>query len=218
MTGVKESVATILCLAGRIGPSVATKRDSHPTSRFGRGPLDFYWALPPITRTLLTAFLITGIGSLISMDPLRQMYLQWGLVLGRFPPQLWRLVLCFAFLGTPSLGFLFHLVWLIQYGAQYERAKFPASVADAVVMIAFGMGAIAALDAAFPWARLGFHGVSLLYYLIYGWSRTHGSQQVSFMGLINLPGQYLPFLFVVMDLVQGASIAAPLLGIAAGHL
>lgn len=180
--------------------------------------MDFFWALPPITRTLLATFLITGIGSLLSEGPLHQMYLQWPLILGRFPPQLWRLVLNFAFIGRPSISYLFHLVWLVQYAGQFERAKFSHSVADSATMLGFGMAAILGLDAAFPFARVGFHGLSLLYYLMYGWSRVNASTQVSIMGVVAVPGLYMPFLFLVMDLVQGASIAAPLLGIASGHL
>lgn len=121
--------------------------------------------------------------------------------------------------ASPSPGPL-HVIdpHRVQYGGQYERAKFAHSAADAATMLLFGMASLLLLDLALPPARIGFHGLSLLYMLVYAWSRANPTAQVSFMGLLTLPGLYLPGVFVAMDLLQGQSVAAPLLGIAAGHL
>ncbi|KAL6769681.1 DER1 [Auxenochlorella protothecoides x Auxenochlorella symbiontica] len=181
------------------------------------GPAAFYWGLPPMTRLLLTCFLVTGLGALVGVLPYTHMYLDWHYLL-RVPPQVWRLLLNFTFIGSPSFGYLIRLIWLVQYGGQYERAKFAHSAADAATMLLFGMASLLLLDLALPPARIGFHGLSLLYMLVYAWSRANPTAQVSFMGLLTLPGLYLPGVFVAMDLLQGQSVAAPLLGIAAGHL
>ena len=57
-----------------------------PHARARRGPLDFYWALPPLTRTLLTTFVATCLGAWAGVLPAMHMYLAWG-KLWALPPQ-----------------------------------------------------------------------------------------------------------------------------------
>lgn len=105
----------------------------------------------------------------------------------------------------------------IQYGAAYERQKFASSTADAVTMLSVVMGTLVALDAAVPMARTGFHGLEIVYALVHLWSREHAEAKVSFFGIISMPGAYLSWAFLVIDLVQGQGFIQPLLGILAGH-
>ncbi|KDD75906.1 hypothetical protein H632_c443p1 [Helicosporidium sp. ATCC 50920] len=79
------------------------------------------------------------------------------------------------------------------------------------------MGTLVALDAAVPMARTGFHGLEIVYALVHLWSREHAEAKVSFFGIISMPGAYLSWAFLVIDLVQGQGFIQPLLGILAGH-
>lgn len=65
-------------LPGRLCPARITI-DAHWLSRC-RTIGAWYLGIPPITRALLTTYLITGLGFMIGVVPLKYMYLDWGLV------------------------------------------------------------------------------------------------------------------------------------------
>lgn len=52
-----------------------------------RGAADWYWALPPITRSLLTCYLVTGLAAFVGVLPLQHLYHSWGLVFKLWVPQ-----------------------------------------------------------------------------------------------------------------------------------
>eukprot|EP00887_Chlorella_sp_A99_P000263 scaffold13.g263.t1 len=178
-----------------------------------RGPLDFYWDLPPITRLLLTTYLVTGFGTFVGIFPLQYVYHEWRLI-WRFPPQLWRLVTNWSYIGGPrqafgggGIGYLFHLMWLVQYGSSYEKGKFAHNVADGLVMLFVGMSAGMALDLCVPWFASPFHGPALVFMLVYLWSKQNPNGQ----------SLYLPFALVFMDLVVGGDLMTHIGGILIGH-
>jgi Derlin-2/3 len=107
-----------------------------------RNAADWYWALPPITRGLLTVYLVTGLSAYMGVLPLRQMYHDWSLTF-KMVPEVWRLVTTYTFIGRPSLHWLFQLVWLAKYGSAYETARFSHNTADGITMV--GVGCIAGL-------------------------------------------------------------------------
>ena len=41
--------------------------------------------------------------------------------------------------GGGGIGYLFHMIWLVQYGGSYEKAKFGHNAADGVWMLCVGM-------------------------------------------------------------------------------
>lgn len=49
------------------------------------GALDWYHALPPITRALLTAYLATGLAAWAGVLPLKYLYHDWRLEFKRVP-------------------------------------------------------------------------------------------------------------------------------------
>ena len=46
---------------------------------------DWYWALPPITRGLLTVYLVTGLSAYMGVLPLKQMFHNWSLTFKMVP-------------------------------------------------------------------------------------------------------------------------------------
>ena len=46
---------------------------------------DWYWALPPITRGLITVYLVTGLAAYMGILPLKQMFHNWSLTFKLFP-------------------------------------------------------------------------------------------------------------------------------------
>ena len=106
----------------------------------------------------------------------------------------------------------------MQYGGAYEKAKHGHNVADAITMLAFGMGATLAVDRVVPFFRAAFHGPVLVIMLVYLWSKQNPETQVSLFGLIKFKALFLPFAFLAIDLIQGQSITSAVLGILVGHL
>lgn len=49
------------------------------------GAADWYWALPPITRGLLTCYLVTGLTAYIGLLPLKHLYHDWRLCFKLLP-------------------------------------------------------------------------------------------------------------------------------------
>ena len=70
----------LTCLPARVPPRLPACLPVY------RGPLDFFWELPPVTRLLMTTYLITGFGVLFGLVPLKYFYHDWGLI-WRWPPQ-----------------------------------------------------------------------------------------------------------------------------------
>lgn len=175
--------------------------------------------IPPITKTLLVTYLASGILIAVGFFPTKLTFMSWSLVLFPRPiPQLWRLVTNFTVLGAPSLMYLFRMLWLVSYGGSYESSKFGHNTADAVTMIVFCMASTILIDAAVPMLRSSFHGPTLVFALLYLWSKQNPTAPVSLFGLIKLQALYLPFAFLAITLLQGASPKSDIMGILVGHL
>lgn len=58
---------------------------------FRSGAADWYWALPPMTRGLLTCYLVTGLAAFMGVLPLKHLYMDWRLVfrIRALPQVLW---------------------------------------------------------------------------------------------------------------------------------
>ena len=50
-----------------------------------RGAADWYTALPPITRALLTCYLATGLTAYLGVLPLKYLYHDWRLCFKKLP-------------------------------------------------------------------------------------------------------------------------------------
>jgi Derlin-2/3 len=86
-------------------------------------------------------------------------------------------------------------------------------------MVGVGMGAILALDAALPFIfGRAFHGASLIFMMLYLWSKQNQDAIVGFFGVVQFKSLYLPFALLALDVVQGAAPWPGVAGILAGHL
>lgn len=85
-------------------------------------------------------------------------------------------------------------------------------------MLGFGCIAMLALDLLIPPLRGFFHGQSLIFMLLYLWSKMSPETPVSLFGLIKFKAMYLPFMLMALDVVQGGGIITDIVGILAGHL
>lgn len=53
------------------------------------GAADWYHALPPITRSLLTCYVVTGLAFYLGVMPLQYFYHDWGRIFKRLPEVGW---------------------------------------------------------------------------------------------------------------------------------
>ncbi|KAL4420836.1 hypothetical protein ABPG75_010492 [Micractinium tetrahymenae] len=187
--------------------------------------MDWYHALPPITRAVLTVYLATGLAAWAGVLPLKYLSHDWRLEFKRVP-ELWRLLTNFTFLGRPSIIWLIQLIWLVLYGGSYEQAKFADNTADGIMMMFVGVATCMALDLlsflsgwlVTPILVRHFHASALVFQFVYLWSKQYPEAQVSLFGFIRLNGKHLPFAFLTLDLLLGGDIWSDIMGILMGHM
>ncbi|XP_047311337.1 derlin-1 [Impatiens glandulifera] len=178
-------------------------------------PAEYYKTLPPISKafgTLCFAFTVACQIQLIIPEHIALLY---GRAFYRL--ELWRLLTNFFFLGPFSVNFGIRLLMIARYGVQLESGPFQRRTADFMWMMIFGSFTLLALSA-IPWLWTPFLGVSLVFMLLYVWSREYPNANISLYGLVTLKAFYLPWAMLAMDVIFGSKILPDLLGILAGHL
>ncbi|KAL5853458.1 hypothetical protein ACOSQ3_008576 [Xanthoceras sorbifolium] len=178
-------------------------------------PAEFYKSLPPISKAYATICVVATAAFHLGLYSPLTIALFYEPVFSHF--QVWRLVTNFFFLGKFSINFGIHLLMIARYGVQLEKGPFERRTADFLWMMIFGALSMLAL-AAIPMLWTPFLGVSLVFMLIYVWSREYPSAQINIYGLVNIQAFYLPWAMLAMDVLFGASLLPDLLGIIAGHL
>ncbi|XP_062147495.1 derlin-1 [Alnus glutinosa] len=178
-------------------------------------PAEFYKSLPPITKAYGTACLLMTTAYQIGLCNPLYIALEYKLVFSHF--QVWRLITNFFFLGGFSINFGIRLLMIARYGVQLEKGPFERRTADFLWMMIFGAFSLLAL-AAIPFLWTPLLGISLVFMLLYVWSREFPNAQINIYGLVSLKAFYLPWAMLALDVIFGSKILPDLLGIIAGHL
>ena len=69
-----------------------------------------------------------------------------------------------------------------------------------------------------PSAGLPFFAGSLVFMLLYLWSRENPNANTSIMGMIKMKAFYLPWGMMALEALMGGSVVPDLLGVVVGHL
>ncbi|GMH18053.1 hypothetical protein Nepgr_019894 [Nepenthes gracilis] len=178
-------------------------------------PAEWYNSLPPISKTYGTVCLLFTTASSLGLYHPAYIALLYAPVFKRF--QIWRLFTNFFFLGGFSINFGIRLLMIARYGVQLEQVPFNRRTADFLWMIIFGALVLLAL-AAIPLLWSPFLGVSLVFMLVYVWSREFPNALINIYGLFTLKGFYLPWVMLGLDVIFGSPLLPNLLGMFAGHL
>ncbi|XP_021276526.1 derlin-1 [Herrania umbratica] len=178
-------------------------------------PAEFYNSLPPICKAYGTACLLATAAFELKLYNIMHIALIYEYVFKHF--QVWRLVTNFFFLGNFSINFGIRVLMIARYGVQLEKGPFERRTADFLWMMIFGALSLLVLSA-IPIFRSGFLGVSLVFMLLYVWSREFPNAQINIYGLVRLKAFYLPWAMLALDAIFGSSPIPDLLGIIAGHL
>ncbi|KAI4332809.1 hypothetical protein L6164_017688 [Bauhinia variegata] len=178
-------------------------------------PAEYYRSLPPVSKVYGVACLMTTAAYYLQLYNPWNIALDYGLVFKRL--QIWRLFTNFFFLGPFSFPFAIRLIMIARYGVSLERGPFDKRTADYVWMFVFGALSLLVI-ALVPFFRSPFLGVSLVFMIIYIWSREFPNARINIYGLVSLKGFYLPWAMLVLDLIFGNPIMPDIIGMLAGHL
>ncbi|KAK9131078.1 hypothetical protein Sjap_011565 [Stephania japonica] len=178
-------------------------------------PAEYYNSLPPISKAYGTLCLLTTTAYQLGILKPDFLLLWFPFVFKRL--QVWRLVTNFFFLGPFSINFGIRLLMIARYGVQLEKGPFEGCTADFLWMMIFGAFSLLALSI-IPILWSPFLGVSLVFMLLYVWSREFPNAQINLYGLVALKAFYFPWAMLVLDVLFGQSLVPDLLGIVAGHL
>ncbi|KAJ6822999.1 derlin-1 [Iris pallida] len=178
-------------------------------------PGEYYNSLPPISKAYGTICLLTTAACQLGLLYYPYISLEYPLIFKRF--QIWRLLTNFFFLGKFSINFGIRLLMIARYGVQLEKGPFEKRTADFLWMMIFGALSLLALSIV-PIFWNPFLGVSLVFMLLFVWSREYPNAQINIYGLVTLKAFYLPWAMLALDVVFGSPLVPDFMGIIAGHL
>ena len=174
-------------------------------------------AIPPVTRCLLFATILTGALSSFGMvNPNNFLFIP-SKILGNF--ELHRLVLPVVFAGGFEFSFAMHLYFLYQNCKSYESDPFNTGAggtsADFLWMVLVGTALLWPIGYYF---QLFVLSQPMLYMIMYVWSRRKANEQRNMFGVFTLPVPYIPWFYAAINLLMGNSVTPILIGIAVGHI
>ncbi|XP_042487862.1 derlin-1-like [Macadamia integrifolia] len=178
-------------------------------------PGEYYQSLPPVVKTYGVICLMTTSAYHLQLINPENLALSYESVLKKL--QIWRILTNFFFLGSFSVPFAVRLLMLARYGVLLEKGPFDKRTADFLWMMIFGAFSLLVL-AAVPLLWSPFRGISLVFMLVYVWSREFPNARISIYGIVTLKGFYLPWAMLALDLILGNRLMPNILGMAVGHL
>lgn len=173
----------------------------------------WYGSLMPVSRAYMTiSFAITVAVELQFLNP-SLLYLNFDLIIQKL--EFWRLFTNFCFFGKFSMKFVFSMLLIIRYGNEFEKRKFPVHASRFIwCLIICGF-----LQLFFSYyLMMPFLAISMLFVIIYLWSREFANETISVYNLFNIEGFYLPWVFCVIRVLMGGSAVPVLIGIFTGHV
>ncbi|CAI0468256.1 unnamed protein product [Linum tenue] len=163
---------------------------------------EWYKQMPVITRSYLTAAIVTTIGCSLDIIAPSHLYLNPRLVVQKY--EFWRLITNFLYFRKMDLDFMFHMFFLARYCKLLEENSFRGRTADFFYMLLFGAsvltgivlvgGMIPYLSESF--AKIVFLSNSLTFMMVYVWSKQNPFIHMSFLGLFTFTAAYLPWVNV----------------------
>ncbi|KAA8906302.1 Der1-like family-domain-containing protein [Sphaerosporella brunnea] len=169
---------------------------------------------PPVARTLAGATLLISFSSFVLglVNPMYFIYIP-HMVWNPARLQLWRLVTSFL-LSSPKLGVLMDPFFLFKYASDCEHVRLRRK-GDFMVFLLF-VGSIIVLLNTFLIGGMTFCS-PLILSLAYYWAAFESpSTRVNFF-IATFPVKFLPWIMLLMTLVQGGNVFLDLTGIVAAH-
>lgn len=184
---------------------------------------EWYKQMPIITRSYLTAAIVTTVSCTLDIISPYHLYLNPKLVLRHY--EIWRLITNFLYFRKMDLDFLFHMFFLARYCKLLEENSFRGRTADFFYMLLFGATVLTGLvfiGGMIPFmsetfAKILFLSNSLTFMMVYVWSKHNPYIPMSFLGLFTFTAAYLPWVLLGFSVLVGSSTWVDVLGMIAGH-
>lgn len=182
------------------------------------GPQQWYDSMPIITKNWLTVAVGTTVLTNFEVLPIMKIY--WSFKDVRESFEIWRLFTPFCYLGPFKFDTVIAMFLLYQYSRQYEGGVMfntgsGGGTADYAYMLLLGVLVILVTGSLFG---LGvFFGKTLIYYVLYVWSKRNPTAQAAIWG-IPMQGMYLPFALLGLNTMLGNPVMDMIHGMAVGHL
>ncbi|CCX33596.1 Der1-like family-domain-containing protein [Pyronema domesticum] len=175
---------------------------------------EFFSSAPPVSRALAGATLIISFSShvLHLVNPMNFVYFP-DYVFNTQSMQFWRLGTSFL-LSRPQLGVLLDPFFLYRYASDCERVLL-ARKGDFTIFLLFVGSIIIALN---TFLHSAYSFISpLMLALAYYWSAFEDpASRVNFF-IATFPVKFLPWVMLLMSLVQGGDVINDLTGLVAAH-
>lgn len=179
-------------------------------------PADYYKSLPPVSKAYGTICFLTTLGYQLGLVNVFLLLMDYEKAFLKL--QVWRLLTNFFFLGPFSINFGILLLMIARYGVQLEQNPFQGRTGDFLWMILFSMLTLLGAGLLIPALRFPIMGPSLVFMLLYVWSREFANARVNIMGLFTAQGFYLPWIMLGLNVIFGSRLLPDLMGIVVGHV
>eukprot|EP00397_Hematodinium_sp_SG-2012_P036212 GEMP01039065.1.p1 GENE.GEMP01039065.1~~GEMP01039065.1.p1 ORF type:complete len:240 (-),score=34.64 GEMP01039065.1:1131-1850(-) len=181
-----------------------------------QSPEAWFKALPPITRYgLVTIFATTCLVQVEILDPYLIIF-QWPLIYQKL--QIWRILTSMIFFGGFSFGFVFQMYFFTSFSTKLEKNEVFTQPGDYAFFLLFQTVFLCVFGVLLAWP-MGFPmlGPSMIFAIIYYWSRREPYAQLSFFSF-SIKAYQFPFVLMFVQVLMGNSLWADLIGLASGHL
>ncbi|XP_042521003.1 derlin-2.1-like isoform X2 [Macadamia integrifolia] len=155
---------------------------------------EWYKQMPIITRSYLTAAIVTTVGCSLEIISPYHLYLNPKLVVKQY--EFWRLITNFFYFRKMDLDFLFHMFFLARYCKLLEENSFRGRTADFFYMLLFGatvLTTIVLVGGMIPYVSESFAKIIFL------------SNSLTFM-MVSYYNGFLPFFFGGLCMEQAKSL------------
>ncbi|CAM9305107.1 unnamed protein product [Choristocarpus tenellus] len=183
----------------------------------GNSPEELFRAIPPVSKVIIVSMVGLMIMEVSGMMSPFQYAIIWPLVWKKF--HVWRIITGAFYPGSPGFGTLISVYMMGSHSIRYEKDAFSTGggggSADYALLLIFGISILEILSVVF--FNIPFILSSVLFMVIYVWSRKSPDSAVSFWG-VRILAVYTPWAMVGLQLLLGQSIFEAMLGIGVGHL
>lgn len=155
--------------------------------------------IPPVTRTLIFSTAIVTLGPLLKLVNPYTFLLWWPAVTRNW--QIWRPFTAFFF-GSGDIQLLFDIFMLLRNSTDLETNFFYRKTSEYTWALLIINSLILATNYPLKSTVLFSPFTMALTYL---WSRANPGMKVSFFGLISCPAPYLPYAYLLLDLLRGGA-------------
>lgn len=174
----------------------------------------WYTTIPPVTRTFLTAAVVTSLAVTYEFVNPLDLYLNWALILEK--QQWWRLITCFVFFDRLGVNLFFNLHFLYITSRRLEEHFFGVP-GGYCLMLLLGAGA---LTTCASWVDMPFMSYPFTMMVLYIWSRRYPEENVQLYWLFTVSATYFPYVMIGLSYAFGnfGTTRLDAVGMLVGHV